>query len=64
MSQPTDPIQLDPNGVARRAAARYQRIIADLVDENARLETYIAQLLTQQQPAASAPDAWGDTAPQ
>ena len=45
----TDPIQLDSAGVAARAAARWQRIVAELVDENARLETYVAQLLTAQQ---------------
>jgi hypothetical protein len=59
------PIELDPAGVARRAAARYQQLIAELVDENSRLETYIAHLLIEQQAQDQpAPDAWGDTAPQ
>ena len=45
----SDQIQLDHTAVTARAAARYQRMIAELVDENARLETYVAQLLTERQ---------------
>jgi hypothetical protein len=58
MSQaPPDPIQLDATAVAAKAAARYQRIIAQLVDENARLETYIAQLLSDAPPPPDVPSS-------
>lgn len=52
MSQPTDPIELDPNAVAAAMSARYLQIIGQLVEKNAQLEVYVAQLTKQQQPPA------------
>lgn len=40
-----DPVQLDPSKVAGAMAATYQRIIGDLVQENAQLQQYVAELI-------------------
>jgi hypothetical protein len=60
----SDQIPLDPTAVARRTAARYQRLVGDLVEEVAQLSAYAAHL--EQELAAKTPpqtpptDAWGD----
>jgi hypothetical protein len=55
-----EPIQLDPNILAAKTAARWRLLIGQLVEENAQLETYVAQL-TAQLAEAKPPDSWGDS---
>lgn len=50
MSDPV--VELDPNVVAAKQAARYLQMIAQLVEQNAQLEAYVQQL----QVAARQPD--------
>jgi len=66
----SDQIPIDASAVARRSAARYQRLVGDLVEEVAQLSAYAAQLeqelvaarTTQIPPAQTPPgtDPWGD----
>jgi len=59
----SDQIPLDSDAVARRVAARYQRIVGDLVEEVAQLTAYAAQLekaAAATTPTAPKSDAWGD----
>jgi hypothetical protein len=58
----TDPVQLNPDAVQQRREARWSRMLATLVEENAHLEAYVS-LLTEritELEAAQPTDPWGD----
>jgi len=58
--RPLPDLQLDPQHVLAAFKARTGKQVADLIEEVAHLEAYIAALTAENAELKTRPDAWGD----